>query len=122
MLVDPQEEGEDYKIGYYVSDNQPIIDFAQSVRSDIPVGLRLVVMGTVGESVMNDEGVLQHFMTSDEIMVAEEGMGCPPKMMDAAPVTTMAPTMVSTVTGTMNATYMNTMMDTMNVTISVTEV
>lgn len=115
ILVDPEEENEDYKIGYYISDNQPLIDFAQSVRSDIPVGLRLVVMGTVGESVLNDQGVLQHFMTSDEIIVAEEGMGCPPEM--AATEATMAPTMFSTVTGTMNATYMGTMMGTANVTI-----
>lgn len=104
LLVDPQEEGENYKVGYYLSDNQPLIDFAMSVRSDIPVGLRVVVMGTVEESVT--EGELKHIISLDEVAVADEGVGCPTEM--EAAESTAAPSTFSTETGTMNSTMAGT--------------
>ena len=107
LLMDPQEEGENYQVGYYLSDNQPLIDFAQSVRSNIPVGLRVLAMGTVEESVM-EEGKLKHIMTLDEVAVADEGMGCPTDMESTE--NTVAPSMLTTETGTMNATMTGTEM------------
>ena len=112
ILMDPEEKGEKYKIGYYVSDNKQIIDFTMGVRSDNPVGLRLVVTGLVENSKTNEKGVLQHFMMTTEVKVAEEGMmGCPEMTKEVTE--TMAPSMMDS----MNGTYMGTMMDSMNATM-----